>query len=129
MPHNIPLMRRVLDHITAHPDQHDQSNYTRCVAGWAIKLDGYWAFLNPGAGFAAIEVVDFHTGNIEYTDDVARDLLGLDEAEAEFLILNADNQQARAWLEDALASHDGKVLAWLEASLVDDDYPFGQVTA
>lgn len=130
MPHNIPLMRRVLDHITSNPGQHNQSSYRECVAGWAVRLHGDWGFLNTtGPGAMAVDAVNFRTGRVADVDDLAAELLGITEDEAEYLFHEAFNRGAVAWLEDALASHDGKVLDWLEASLVDDDYPFGQVTA
>lgn len=43
---NLPLLRKILDHIDAHPEEHDQETWesacgtTRCVAGWALHFDG-----------------------------------------------------------------------------------------
>lgn len=46
---NIPLLRKVMDHITAHPEEHDQTTWgqrrhcgtTFCVAGWAVQFAGH----------------------------------------------------------------------------------------
>lgn len=35
---NLDLASRVLDHITLHPDQHQQPNYRSCVVGWTLRL-------------------------------------------------------------------------------------------
>jgi hypothetical protein len=46
---NIPLLRKVMDHITAHPEEHDQESWairrdcgtTMCVAGWTVHFAGH----------------------------------------------------------------------------------------
>lgn len=45
---NAPLARKVLEHIEAHPETHDQGEWRcstgMCVAGWTAELDGaVWA--------------------------------------------------------------------------------------
>lgn len=43
---NIPLLRKVMEHITAHPEEYDQREYAvrtecgtkHCIAGWAVVL-------------------------------------------------------------------------------------------
>ena len=123
MTHNIPLMRMIHRQITTDLANHDQGDYRRCVAGWAIKLDGDWGFLRPDADIAAgIQVLDFGTGEIGYTDVVAARLLGLVPDEARYLFHDADNRAAVAWLEDALAAYNGRILDAL-------DWPIGEVTA
>lgn len=45
---NIPLLRKVMEHITTHPEEYDQREYavrsdcgtSHCIAGWALALSG-----------------------------------------------------------------------------------------
>lgn len=45
---NVPLLRKVLEHITEHPEEWDQTVWARptacgtayCVAGWAVTMAG-----------------------------------------------------------------------------------------
>lgn len=82
---NIPLLRKVLEQIDAHPELHDQGSFdatayddrsnacgtSHCVAGWAIVLsDGYrydpkrQQFLDAA-------------GEVIYAEGVAEQLLGI----------------------------------------------------
>jgi hypothetical protein len=88
MEKNWPLIEKVLDHVTAHPDELDmgvwaQSNAqcgtTACFAGWAIilgtnaELVNGNSYLNPdGADYCRLD------GEILEIDEVAAELLGLD---------------------------------------------------
>lgn len=47
---NVPLLRKVLEHITEHPNEHDQTDWatrvedcgtTMCVGGHAVAMTGY----------------------------------------------------------------------------------------
>jgi len=135
MPHNMAAIRAVYDFISRSPHLHDQSSYRNCVAGWTVRLHGDWGFLNTtGPGSMAVDVVNFFTGQIADVDTVAAELLGLTADEASYVFHNADNKQARAWLEDIVVGYESSVLASLETSMVadvfgDDEYPFGEVTA
>ncbi|MEV4127096.1 hypothetical protein [Nocardia sp. NPDC049707] len=123
MSHNIPLMRMIHRQIISNPNNHDQGDYRLCVAGWAIKLDGHWGLLRLDAEIGAgIQVLDFRTGETGYTDVIAARLLGLVPDEAHYLFQVADNHAAVAWLEDAIATYDGRILDAL-------DWPIGEVTA
>jgi hypothetical protein len=74
---NLPLLRRVLDHIDAHADLWNQGHWGRpedakcgtamCIAGWATELADGWSSGHPRSA--------------------ARDLLGLTEQEADDLFL------------------------------------------
>ncbi|WP_306365358.1 hypothetical protein [Nocardia sp. CC227C] len=110
MEHNIPLMACILDQITREPDSHDQSKWCNCIAGWAIRFTGGYAFKRePGSLRDAIYVVNLSTGETEAVDDVAARLLGLWEEEADGLFAST-NTDAAAWLEDIIVTHQTKVL-------------------
>ncbi|MFE3052304.1 hypothetical protein [Nocardia sp. NPDC059239] len=108
MQHNIPLMRRVHQQATENPETFDQSKWANCVAGWAIRLNGGYAFKRePGNLRDATEVVNFTTHEVEDVETVAARLLGLWAEEAAGLFA-ASNRDALAWLEDILAAHDSR---------------------
>jgi hypothetical protein len=118
MQHNIPLLRAVHEQITGDPRSHDQSAYrkqhpdgtvTSCVGGWAIELAGDWRWVGYlGGSFGAVQVRHKVTGQYQYCDSLAQQLLGLLPEEAEYVFNRAHNRAARAWLEDVLAAHDSK---------------------
>jgi hypothetical protein len=91
----LPLLRKVLEHVSAHPDEHDQDYWghrtdcgtTRCIAGWTTYFSGYqetdwgpllWA---GGDGLSAVEK-DGRTTSVAWA---AQTLLGLSYEEADEL--------------------------------------------
>ncbi len=83
---NAVLLRQVLDHITAHPEQHDQAHFAirtdcgtaYCLAGHAVVLSGYriaWeeSLLNRHAFNAKLD-----DGSTAEIPDLAAELLGLE---------------------------------------------------
>lgn len=59
---NVPLLRKVLEHITEHPNEHDQTEWatrvedcgtTMCVAGHAVAMTGYEIIWPAHSGTAA----------------------------------------------------------------------------
>ncbi|WP_068059255.1 hypothetical protein [Nocardia xishanensis] len=117
MPDTIPLMRKVLDHLTQNPKDHDQSKWRKCVAGWVIQIHGEYGFLYDDRPYAdASEVIDFRTGETSNTEDVAARLLGLDPNEAAGMF-GVPERDALDWLSDLIAAHDSKVLDALAADL------------
>lgn len=63
---NIPLLRKTLEHITAHPEEWDQETWatqtpcgtTACLAGWAVTFAGHelvWDEEDPGDRFCDCE--------------------------------------------------------------------------
>lgn len=108
MQHNIPLLRRVYQQATKHPETFDQSKWSKCIAGWAITLHGGYAFKRePGNLRDASEVVNFATRDVEDIEVVGARLLGLMPEEAAGLFAAAD-RDALAWLEDIIVTHDAK---------------------
>lgn len=83
---NVALLRKTLEHIEAHPDEWDQKWWaartkcgtTFCFAGWTVALGSStevaWQY-----GYAVC------TATGELISDVARDLLGLDDNQADRL--------------------------------------------
>ena len=55
---NVPLAERVLGHITAFPDEHEQNTWRcesgMCFAGWAAQLAGYKWVCRADSRFAAL---------------------------------------------------------------------------
>ncbi|MGW5519074.1 hypothetical protein [Nocardia africana] len=105
----------------------NQSSWTTCLAGHTIRAHGeYGALRNPGPG-DGVQVINFRTGAIRWTDDVAAELLGLIEDEAEWAFKVATTAQARDWLEDVLVAHDMRELDLLAAGFDANDYPISEV--
>ncbi|MGY1946636.1 hypothetical protein [Nocardia asiatica] len=129
MSHNIPLMRRVYEQITQHPETHDQTTWALCVAGWAVRLDGEHGLIHRHGHLAdGFQAVDFRTGRIHYTEDLAAELLGMYEEEAAGLFAS-NNRDSVAWLEDILVAHDMREFELIAAGFTEDDWPIGEVTA
>lgn len=128
MEHNISLMRRVYEQITRDPDSLNQGNWAFCVAGWAVRLHGEHGIIRvPGSFADGIHAVDFRAGALHNTDELAEQLLGLSEGEAEFLFVNADNKAAVRWLEDTIVHADMKAFELIAAGFDVDEWPIGRV--
>ena len=97
---NIELMQQVINQIEAHPKEWDQGTWgrksacgtTMCFAGWAAHLSGFklvWAqrVTDPFADALAVEA----DGNRRDIFDAARDLLGLNEAQAKELFFSSEH--------------------------------------
>ncbi len=93
---NVPLMLKVLEHVTAHPEEHDQDVWAQkrtvgtcgtvgCLAyhavvmgGLDVRWDEVWLpFFVPGATHEADSVTDGRS-----IEDVAAELLGLRDEQA-----------------------------------------------
>lgn len=94
---NLPLLRRVLDHITTHSDQHDQYWWAEvrqcgtvmCIAGHTCVLQGHRIDFTPEADGA-------HLTDGRRVEDVAAELLGLDLDQSLRLFRSATDLQ-EAW--------------------------------
>ncbi|WP_280193274.1 hypothetical protein [Nocardia farcinica] len=125
--YNIPLVRGVLDYLRRNPIEHDQSSWMTCIAGHAIRIHGEHGLLRTGNPLTdGFQTVDFHTGRVEYTDDVAARLLGMTDEEAAGLFTST-NSDALDWLTDIVASCETAVLNHLAADIA--DARDGEVTA
>jgi hypothetical protein len=125
--YNTILMRRVYEHVTRHPETHDQAHWNTCVAGWAVRLHGEYGLLKTGNPLTeGLHAVNFRTGRITYTDVLATELLGMDEDEANGLF-GVTEAMAVDWLEDLIVAHDMRELDLIASGYDDSDYPIGEV--
>lgn len=83
---NEDLLRRVLDHITAHPDEHNQGHWALwsdcgtayCVAGHAVVMSGYEPdWLSAFGGSEGISTAGV-AGKDQTIAELAAELLGLE---------------------------------------------------
>jgi len=106
---NVELLRRTLEYITEHPEQHDQSIWARihvkescgtamCLCGWAAtlaKAEMTWrAFKDYRTGEVVFRELERINGEEPYYG--GRDLLGLTEDQAEDLFFD-ENSLALLW--------------------------------
>lgn len=127
MEHNIPLMRKIYEQITQHPETHDQGHWCTCVAGWAIRLHGEYGFLNGDNPLnGGVQAFNFRTGEIRWTDDLAGELLGMQKEEAAGLF-GVTDRMAVDWIADILVADDMRQIRLLTTGFDDNDYPIGQV--
>lgn len=119
---NLPLLRKVLDHIDAHPEEWDQSEYGKvsrvsscgtafCIAGHALVMSGYEtkeSITYPGS-------LDFFTPDGVLTDpaDEGMRVLGLTADEADDIggLFSAGNTRWRVQrIAEQIAARAGEVL-------------------
>lgn len=91
---NIPLLRKVMEHIEAHPDEWDQEAWaartpcgtTYCFAGIAVVMSGHDLMWTPGYMKSHWVEQDVSTTRGEHIQEVAMRELGLslDQASAIF---------------------------------------------
>lgn len=119
MTYNHALFREIRDIIALNPEKHDQSAWenghgcdtTRCVAGWAVYLEGLKRGMNSDARL--YEIAEVVYGDESYGPDYAKlgaELLGLNEDEASKLFLYVCDSQAEQ-IVDHLAV-DGATFPW-----------------
>lgn len=111
---NVPLMRKTLEFITEHPDQHDQDHWglrtecgtTACMAGWAVQLaGGELIFGTAGEAQKCLHPED----GLRRTEYAAQDLLNLTSHQANEMFWSA-NTISDLW---AMAERftDGEIIA------------------
>lgn len=108
---NVPLLQKVLDHITAHPDEHRQDNWARrdlngcgtacCVAGWAALMSGHELQWKEYGGCGdphccPIQADAATTTSGQTIEAVATEELGLTHAQADRLFAGG-NELAELW--------------------------------
>ena len=116
---NLPLLRKVLEHIDAHPKEWRQDSWaTRtsasacgtafCLAGHAVVLAGGELHWDKELGVASeVTMPDGSTMSIQ---KAAADLLGLTSYEALHLFYAKNNRHAVQFLAEAIADRAGE---WL----------------
>jgi hypothetical protein len=96
---NVALHRKTLEHIAAHPEEHDQHTWiertdcgtTMCYAGTALALEGYkfkFELNDLGVSVPSGEVCDPQTGAVYEIGDQAAVILGLTDKQANTLFYN-----------------------------------------
>ncbi|MBF6358140.1 hypothetical protein IU449_26955 [Nocardia higoensis] len=115
--HNIPLMRKILRHIDRHPFQFAADDFTRDILGWAVKLsDTDWAHVDPDAGYDAVELVNYRTGQYAHIAVVGAQLLGTTAEETEHLMY-ISRRACIDWLNDAINIYENRVIDAMEKDL------------
>jgi hypothetical protein len=94
---DLPLLTKVLNHVTIHPDEWDQNYWARqgvfcgttaCLGGTTVLMAGYDIDWTPGAGAACDGMgglISSQTCDAQFIPTLARELLGLDHDQAERL--------------------------------------------
>jgi hypothetical protein len=116
---NLPLLRKVLDHIDAHPEEWDQEVYGTltdaspcgtafCVAGHALNMVGRFTLGNhPNGGTM---MLDGRAALGAEVGDAAADLLGLTEAERRALFSMFNSRESVQYAAERIAERAGEVL-------------------
>lgn len=110
---NIPLARKVIEHIESHPEEHDQSRFvaktrcgtTACIAGHALLLSGEYDLHPMQVG----DVDDFRrvdgTDDFVIASDAGQVVLGLTDHQRDVLFYNLqDENDALDYLRGLLAA-------------------------
>lgn len=112
---NLPLLRKVLDHIDAHPEEWQQATYgtgtacgtAACIAGHAMLMSGY--DFNP-----TDEIFSRPDGSIvEFEPDEGQTILGITYTEASLYGGLFDSENTRADVQrhaEAIAARAGERL-------------------
>lgn len=84
---NVELLEETLQFIKDNPDKHDQETFcgtAQCFAGWAVALEG-WSMSDLGGLWVEKD------GEVRDVDDLAQELLGINQAEADNLFSGGNN--------------------------------------
>lgn len=101
---NVPLLRKTLEHITAHPEEWDQDTWAveseesscgtaYCLAGHTAQSLGYPLVWQPGTNMASFCLAD---GKLRTIENVAMHALGLDYHDA-VRLFSATNNLHTLW--------------------------------
>lgn len=95
---DVPMMRKTLEHIAAHPEEHNQYSWgryngcgtTMCYAGTALVLKGYQLVydMQPNGNYVADTATHPVTGDLVDIEDEAAKVLGLKSRQAHDLFYN-----------------------------------------
>jgi hypothetical protein len=102
---NVPLLRKELDFVTAHPDLHRQNLWahhgscgtTACLAGWTVLHAGFETEGTYGSQYHVRSATTLQRVGSTFIPTVASKLLGLTWQQGEFLFYSA-NTVADMWL-------------------------------
>ena len=93
---NVELLRKTLEHITAHPEEWDQGIWARrdacgtalCAAGHAVQIAGHklhWVACCDSPDCGALARAITAAGELRPIPDVAREELGLTKEQGDWL--------------------------------------------
>lgn len=115
---NVPLLRKTLEYVTEHPEEHDQGSWaertirdgvvcrsSHCLAGWAVVLDGEetidWDHPDDTWEISAQTTKQsVHRIGGRDIEEVAHELLGLPgkvSEKTEVPLFKPDNSLAKLW--------------------------------
>lgn len=111
MPANVALLNKVMEHIEAHPEEHDQRYWgivtacgTKfCFAGHTAMMCGHDPVFDPMGFFVGCRD---HRGGSQRVDDVARSELGISTRDASRLFFESTTIQQLRAVVDEIASGD-----------------------
>lgn len=112
---NVPLLRKTLEHITAHPEEWDQASWAQrdpvcgtkfCLAGTAVALQGHEFVWNEYECECCQNIATKITGGLYIEEQAAADL-GLSSTQADRLF-NAGNSLNDLW-DIAASITDGRI--------------------
>lgn len=116
---NVPLLRKTLEHITAHPEEWDQETWALqtscgtvgCLAGWAVTLAGHNLVFTKGCDCEVCDaeesiaaetcIVD---GQLRTIHKAAEHALGLTQEQA-CSLFNGGNNLHTLWAEANAITH------------------------
>lgn len=114
---NLPLLRKVLDHIDAHPEEYDQAVWVNacgtafCVAGHALRLEGHAIELRREEMDGVFPRDNTYLdGELVNIHDAARDALGLTNEEAYLLFDENNSRYAVQYTATDIAARAGERL-------------------
>ncbi len=103
---NVPLLRKTLEHITAHPEEHNQEMWAHhspscgtrgCLAYHAASMEGDLRASGGQDGWQIWYMEDHNGQRVGRIRQIAQDRLGLESWQAE-LLFDENNTVARLWL-------------------------------
>lgn len=105
---NVPLLRKVMEHITEHPEEHDQQQWCGtacCIAGHAALMTG-WQMQTFSCGSTSSYLT--RDGLRDHAESIAMEELGLGRAEA-YELFSGHNTLDDIWsIVDELT--DGEIM-------------------
>ena len=118
---NLPLLRKVLEHVDAHPDEWTQYTWgvqtTRsscgtafCIAGHAATLAGMEPVWKTSGDYVAMDSVMDGDGNTSYVGDAAQRLLGLTPTEGQELFDGGNTRADIQAVAERIAARGGERL-------------------
>lgn len=109
---DIPRARKVLEHLVAHPEEHDQNFYgqrlpcgtTACIAGTVLLMDPD-ADVRWEQDMRDMISASVNGGDHQEPDEAAAELLGLSRTDSDHLFFTMDKTKAittfAAWISAA----------------------------